>query len=420
MKLAVLDELYGGLKIMRKIKNIEGQEELDLYPSNWDIEYQKSNFVISSKYRSTLLEQRLLTIGLAQIQTAIEDKDGDLCCDISASDLRKLLNTNDGSFYKQLELAAAAMAGRTIGWSDPKTAQFDYVSLITRCTYKNGVLSIFFNGKLKDYIKNIQNKYTILSLEQQLLLGNVYSFKLYELLKSKMYFPKNVKRGGNKFTTEFGLAELKLNLGIVNSELDVVRKILRSSETPDYEKAVSVSPEKLYDKWYDFRKYVLEPAVVEISEKTDIRVNYTPTKSGRGAKVVSIIFEAVYKNEIVINDTVQNILLNKELSQKEKENILDKASDVIDIPLKLKSIKAICEAADYDLDKIEKANKVMSAAGEVENPTGFMISAIKNSYEEAVQAPEKKKSGRKPKNQFNEFTQNGYDFDDLLQKIKVN
>ena len=46
-----------------------------------------------------------------------------------------------------------------------------------------------------------------------------------------------------------------------------------------------------YDRFPDFRRKILEPAVREINEYTDLKVNWEPTTKGR--KVIGITFYIV-------------------------------------------------------------------------------------------------------------------------------
>ena len=52
--------------------------------------YKKSNFIISSKYRSSLVENKIMAISLAYIDKAVE-KDGKIMNSIPAATIKKLL-----------------------------------------------------------------------------------------------------------------------------------------------------------------------------------------------------------------------------------------------------------------------------------------------------------------------------------------
>ena len=130
-----------------------------------DDRYSKSNYLISAKYSSSLLENKITAISLAKIQKKeyTEDKNGRIVCSMTANELRKLMNANAGSFYSQLEPVAINMTSRTIGFSDPgkNGGVFDYISVVDRARYEDGVFTIFYNSDVKDYLSDFKANFTI-------------------------------------------------------------------------------------------------------------------------------------------------------------------------------------------------------------------------------------------------------------------
>lgn len=59
-----------------------------------------------------------------------------------------------------------------------------------------------------------------------------------------LLWKKDIKTDNDVFEIPFLLSELKLQIGVVNSNLDKVRNILNKSKNPDYDYAVEASPEK--------------------------------------------------------------------------------------------------------------------------------------------------------------------------------
>ena len=225
--------------------------------------YKKSNFLITSKYKSSILENKILSIALANADDIHEESEG-LVYEIAVSDLKRKMNISKsyGSFYDKLDDAAKSMTGRTIGT----------ISVVTRATSKDGIFRIIFNPALKDNIIDIKDKFTVLKLSTMLSFKSSYSLRLYELLKDELQEikwqqdrdaitlgKKNTYRQENlfKYETSIGLAELKLEMGVVNAELDKVKRVLQG-KNPDYEKAVASSPEQILKSWSDFRRRVLE------------------------------------------------------------------------------------------------------------------------------------------------------------------
>ncbi len=344
--------------------------------------YSKSNFLISAKYRSSLLENKITAISLAKIQkNEYTEENGCITCHIPAAELKELLNGNDGSFYSQLEPVAQSMTSRSIGMSDPERGTFHYMAAITNADYENGVFTMRFNSEFKQYISNLKSNFTILELPVMLKFKSVYSFRLYELLTSKCYYPRGMKKiPDGIFRIDFNLSELKLSMGVVNAELDAVRRELNNKEKPDYDKAVEKSPEKRFNNWYEFRRRVLNVAVEEINEKTELNVEFEPAKGGRGGKVHGVTFFVNEKKTVSAEEIAEPE--KRELSAEEKDDIVYEMGQLFAPEgLKRSDIKAICEKADYDEAKIRAAREVFLTAKNVENIPGWIISCIENGYE---------------------------------------
>lgn len=350
-----------------------------------DDRYSKSNYLISAKYSSSLLENKIMAISLAKIQKKeyMEDKNGRIVCSMSAGELRDMINANAGSFYAQLEPVAMNMAARTIGFSDPDKngGIFDYISVIDRAKYENGVFTIFFNVDVKEYLSDFKANFTILELPTMLKFKNVYSFRLYELLSSRVYYKKGIPKEQRTriFRIDFNLSELKLDMGVVNAELDDVRKELNNKKSPDYDRAVARSPEKKFSTWYDFKRYVLDTAVKEINRKTDMKISYVPLKSGRGAKVRGVEF-TVDLTERESGAFGKYLEPEPSMSEDEKLDVLVEAKMLLK-DFSTKDVRVICEKSGYDTERIRKAYELLCRQSSVANAAGWMIACLKSGYE---------------------------------------
>lgn len=387
--------------------------------------YVKSNFLISAKYKSSLLENKIMAISLASLvnyEDCEEDKKTSiLYSHLSAAKLRHALGGNQGSFYSRLDSIAKSMAGRVIGTTSPETKKFEYISVISHAYYENGVFTIGYNPLIKNYIQNLEINFTTLNLKLMVSFKNVYSFRLYEILKSKAYYPKGQKRSENVFEIRYGLSELKFELGVANANDEKIKALMGNTYNPNFDEAYEKSDEKIYTTWYEFRRKVLDVAVQEInkSKLSDMHISYDIIKGGVGGKVQSVTFTVTL---------IDNKEKQKEVSvpKMSPDDVLDAIMDMFDIRLKIKDVKAIAEAAEYDLEKVKKAYEVMNkSSSDVDNVVGFIISAIKNDYDVVEKKKDKpdKKAGKKSKpskNSFNEFEQNTYDFEELEKDLLAN
>lgn len=386
------------------------KRENDIYTK--EDEYSKSNYLISSMYQSTLFENKIMAISFSRVQVDIENKK--IYSKIKAGEIKRLLNDKAGTFYSKLDKAANHMTGKSIGMSNPITQEFDYIAIITRATYRDGELVIYYNYDLLDYIYNIKNNYTILQLSLTLSFKNNYAYRLYELLKSRAYYGKNKPHEEESiFKITYSLSELYFNLGLANIDDDNVKKILKNRRCPDFEKAIEVAQEKRFVRWCDFKLYVLEPALKEINEITDLEVEYEKVGKGKGGKIHDVIF---YVKKYKSKNNSRKLIEDK-VTQEQKETIIEEIMYMnMKERMKLKDARAIAEAAEWDMEKIQKAFDLLSVTKEIENVTGFLISAIKNNYQKNVQT-----TGKEKINTFNKFQQLSYDTTDFenIEKLLV-
>ena len=139
-------------------------------------DYSKPNFLISAKYKSSLMANKVLAISLSRLQEAEDSKDGVLVSDIKASEIKKLVGGNQGSFYRTLEKTAREMTGRTIGISDPESHMFAYTAVITQAVYAKAFFRIEYNRHLTKYLKEIKRNFTRLKLSVMLTFSKCLCF----------------------------------------------------------------------------------------------------------------------------------------------------------------------------------------------------------------------------------------------------
>ena len=134
-----------------------------------DSDYNKANILIGAKYKSTLLENKLLALSLTRIKNqATEDKEGSLTVRIPGKEIKKIMDTSSGSFYKQLHSAARSLMNRTIGMSDPNKEKFKYINAVNTSEYENGVFSIEFHKDMKKHLKDLSGSFTRLKILKKL------------------------------------------------------------------------------------------------------------------------------------------------------------------------------------------------------------------------------------------------------------
>ncbi len=370
--------------------------------------YKKSNLLISSKYKSTITENKIQAIALASIQNAKENKAGNLECTFSAAELRKLFGDDSGSLYKRLDSTAKKMTGSVIGYTNEETQSFEYISVISKAKYKDSKFTIIFNGELKDQILDIQEKYTILNLTTMMKFEHVYSFRLYEYIKSEYYKKKYIVQErikGMGYEMTIPCSEMRLMMGTVDANDDKVKAVLSKGKKPDYDKAVEVAEKEKKSKfkeWKEFKRSVIDVAVKEINELTELHIDCKTDRAGIGGKAVGISFIITDRDDAAAN-------IEPEVIDEKVVDILDLIDEVrsfITDNLPSSDIKAILESANLDVDRVRAAYELSKRQKQISNLTGWLIKAIKDNYQPGI-------STNGQRNKFNNFPQNDVDFDEL-------
>lgn len=145
---------------------------------------------------------------------------------------------------------------------------------------KNGVIQIKFDQDMKPYFLELKEHFTQYHLYYILAMRSQYSIRLYELLKSYEF----------RQSIRFGLDNLKNKI---------------NAET--------------YHRYPDFKRKVLDIAIREINEYSDIYIQYELKKTGR--KVTEVLFRINPKRNL--EDRVETwTRIEKKLSPKQLQGQL--------------------------------------------------------------------------------------------------
>ena len=382
----------------------------------------KSNALVGSKYRASLNELRLTAYMLSRIPDAQVDARGGLVIEMGAGELKDVLNVShrSGSFYATLSRTAEKMVGRTLGIRDPQNNRFAFMPFIDLAVYENSCLRVRFVPEMSKYLRDLSSSYTVYSLRLLMQWSSVYSYRIFECLKARCYYPKDAPKGDNKFRIWYSVSELKLEIGAINPDIGKVKEILQTSSrngAPDWDRACAAAKDQVYKDWPIFKRDVLDKAIKEINsnEQASMHIEYT-LQRGAKRKVTGITFfvDTNPHHERTGNpgEYIEVPAEKRMLSEDEKLEILDQVMGEIEEKISILDAKKIAEAADYDIDKVRLAYSIACGSKNIDNIVGWMISAIKDGYE-----PPKRKAGRPRKNAFNNFEQRDTDYNELLKDL---
>lgn len=146
----------------------------------------------------------------------------------------------------------------------------------------SGKIEIRFDEEMKPYLLELKDRYTQFDLIYTLTMRSKYGVRLYEILKSYE----------------------RLNEPVVFT-IDRFQAIIGST----------------YDRWQDIKRRIIEPAVNELNEVSDLQVSYRYKKKGKS--VVEVIFDVSPKRAFA-----QQIETHRKIQKR-----LDKVKAVPDSPL---------------------------------------------------------------------------------------
>ena len=209
----------------------------------------KSNKVIEASYKLSLYEQRILLACIAQIK-AKEKLLEDCKFEVSAADIAELSSLDNlNNVYKVLAEASEKLAERWIVINDPdpdnpktKVRRTRWISAIDYQPGEGKVI-LRFAFDVIPYLSQLSREFTQYKLKYVTQFKSAYSIRLYEMIVQWLSI-------GNR----------ELEVDWIKSQLQV---------------------ESNYPRVGDFKKWVVDVAVNEINQHSNIWVNYTQRKAGR-------------------------------------------------------------------------------------------------------------------------------------------
>lgn len=203
----------------------------------------KSNDMIQkSRFNLQTQEQRIILYLISKIQPEdMELKEHSF----NIRDFCKVcgLDADNGFNYKQIKKTLKDLRDKSI-WitlDDGSEALLSWLDSVIMHP-KNGTIKVKISEMIKPYLLHLREKFTQYELLYTLAMKSQYSLRLYELLKSYEFQSKKI----------FDINELKRLLSAEN-----------------------------YVRYPDFKRYVLDIAMREINDLSDLSITYEAIKSGK-------------------------------------------------------------------------------------------------------------------------------------------
>jgi len=230
---------------------------------NSDNVVRKAEKLLKSRYTLSQLAIKIITSVISMISK--DDTDFQIYV-LKIADFKELLNEQGklgGSQYKAFIDACDELMNKKIGFDDGKDVGFFITRWIASAEYfaGSGEVEIEISQKLRPLLLQLkEGNYLNYELKNILPLRSTYIIRLYELLKHEY---NKVKR-------------YKTNTTAVIHEIDI-EQLRKDFQIPD---------SYLYK---DIRVHILDKAVKQFKEHTDIEISYKPSRK-KVKKVLAVEF----------------------------------------------------------------------------------------------------------------------------------
>lgn len=410
-----------GWFMAKKIKKENEATEIKVIP----VFFQKDNDLISSKSKMTLLGRKVFDAAIMNVKETVNSKGMPVIkAVISGQELKEFIGADYDSIYTYVRRLIApkpingdkAKAPSLLDWKiiirDDEQKRIIVRNVMTDAEFENGQLTIVFNNELKNKLVGIRNNYTMLNRQIVSKFKSEYSYQLYQFFKQTIDRQAAITKEKGPFELKMDLIDLKAQLGYIDPHEDeILYKAITDESVVTYDAIEGIEDKdylKLLRDYGTFRANAIERAKKDINKLSDINMDYEPLKRGKGGRKVGFKFIISYK-EMKESEESDVEEVKKEV---DIFDFIDEMRTFMDIDLSTKDLKSIAEAADCNIDKIKKAYGIMNAVqGGVNNPTGFMIKAIKDGYKETSSAR---------KNRFSNYERRDYDFEQIEAQLLDN
>jgi plasmid replication initiation protein len=320
---------------------------------------KKSNTAISSRVKGYSLNQmKIMNLAISELT---EHTTADEVLSFQAVDLLKAIGLGENNHTELRKSTLDMIRGIEIPKAD---GGFSQVPVFHEIEYHTGgTVDIRFHEKVLPLLVQAKTEYTKYYFQNIQRLKSGYSIKIYELCKQY----QNTKQGYRDLTID----ELKIYLDI---------------------------PLKKYPRFSNFKQKILNVAIPEISEKTDIKLDIEPIKKGRS--VAGIRFYISLKNREQQAEEEQPTLPHdfKELTPAGRQLV----DDYLMSPKIAVELQILAKSDDVLFYAMAELNKKMDRAkSTIQNKARYTETALRESLpillisgkieKEKIKAEEKKK-----------------------------
>ena len=232
----------------------------------------KDNALIQASYTLDLAEQRLILLAIIEARNSGQGITHDSLLKIHASSYAEQFGVNDKTAYTVVKDASKGLFDRYVTYHDKNPKNGKDRSFHCRWVDKigvepdSGIVYMRFTSDVVPLITRLESHFTSYEIAEVANLTSIYAIRLYELI---------IQWRDNGVTQRYKIDELRQKLG--------------------------VEPEQ-YKTMSNLKAKVLDRAIKQINQHTDITVKYEQHKTGRTITAMSFRFKQKKAPEPIAKD----------------------------------------------------------------------------------------------------------------------
>ncbi|WP_180023054.1 MULTISPECIES: replication initiation protein RepM [unclassified Acinetobacter] len=218
----------------------------------------KDNALIDASFNLSLVEQRIMLLAIVEARE-VSKLTPNTAIEVLVSNYVQQFKADSNNIYGAIKEAARTLKRREFSYLDRYKGQPAYTTAnwVNKVTYvdNNGMVVLYFSEEVISLISRLEEQFTKYHLEQVSSFKSKYSTRLYELI---------VKWLSTGKTEKYEIEDLRSKLGLGVNE---------------------------YSTMSNFKINVLDKALGEINQHSDLTVSYEQFKQGRAISAVQFKIE---------------------------------------------------------------------------------------------------------------------------------
>lgn len=219
----------------------------------------KDNALINASYNLDLVEQRLILLAIVEARESGKGINANDPLTVHAESYINHFSVHRNTAYQALKDACKDLFARQFSYQEQRPKGIANITSrwVSQIAYvdNSATVELIFAPAIIPLVTRLEEQFTSYELKQVSGLSSAYAIRLYELLIAWRSTGK---------TPVIELSDFRQKLGVLETE---------------------------YNRMHDFKKRVLDPAIKQINEHTDITVKVEQHKKGRSVSGFSFKFK---------------------------------------------------------------------------------------------------------------------------------